>query len=131
MKPRSMFAKISSWLHSSKLLVYGIKYIPPISVLLMTIHTALLICGIHEVITIGVSAVLLVCLLILFSIKFRFCALHKALIAYMGVTTLCICLQGEDLLGCMLNPLRLIMLLIGIILSVIAFVKLKDDDCGQ
>lgn len=128
---KKLFAGLKETLKSNRPIVLGIKFIPVISVMLLTLHVGLLLCGWHEVITVGLSAVLLVTLLILLSIRFNFCMLHKALIAYMAVMTLCICIQRMDGFGQALTIFRTIMFMLGLILSYLAVKKFNDDDCGK
>ena len=101
------------------------KYLPPVSVLLLTIHIALLIHGITIPVTqyfidssfFGGS------LMIASSILFDMCPLHKCCIWYTIVVTLLIDLQRAIGLGILLTPLRYVTLVVGIILCVLLIIK--------
>lgn len=131
MKWKKAFADILLILRSNRPIVLGLKYIPVMSVVLLTIHTGLLLVGCHEILTVGLSAALLVLFMILLSIKFNFCLLHKAMIVYMALMTLCICLQRLDLFGESLTLFRVVMFAFGVVLAVLALTKGKDDGCCE
>ena len=124
-----------AWLKSltqgNKLIVKGIKYIPIICTFLLSLHIFLLLMDVYEPITVGISAVLMVVLLILLSFRFGFCKLHKAMIIYMGVMTLCICIQEYEGFGLLVRAVRIIMLVIGVVLLVLSALKCKNDECGE
>lgn len=129
---RNWFVKITESISCNRNIICGIKYIPVICALLLTLHVGLLLIGIQEAVTVGVAAVLLVLLLVLLSIKFHFCILHKMLILYMAVCTLCICIQRMNgFEHQILKPVRLVLFALGIALLTWAAIKLKDDDCGK
>lgn len=130
-KLKALCAKVKSAFVSGHAISSGIKYIPVIGVILLTIHTALLILDIHEVVTVCLAEVLLILFLILLSTKFQFCALHKALILYMSLMTGCICIQklcgfGESLMGT-----RWLMFIVGVLLIALAIYKRNEDECGK
>lgn len=118
-------------IYGNKLLVKGIKYIPIICTFLLSLHIFLLLMDVYEPITVGISAVLMVVLLILLSIRFGFCKLHKAMIIYMGVMTLCICIQKYEGFGLLLRAVRIVMLVIGVVLLVLSALKCNNDECGE
>ena len=118
-------------IYGNKLLVKGIKYIPIICTFLLSLHVFLLLMDVYEPISVGISAVLMVVLLILLSIRFGFCKLHKAMIIYMGVMTLCICIQEYEGFGLLLRAVRIVMLVIGVVLLVLSTLKCKNDECGE
>ena len=127
--------KALAWLkgriYGNKLIVKGIKYIPIICTFLLSLHVFLLLMDVYEPITVGISAVLMVVLLVLLSIRFGFCKLHKAMIIYMGVLTLCICIQEYEGFGLLLRAVRIVMLVIGVVLLVLSALKCKNDECGE
>lgn len=118
-------------IYGNKLLVKGIKYIPIICTFLLSLHVFLLLMDVYEPISVGISAVLMVVLLVLLSIRFGFCKLHKAMIIYMGVMTLCICIQKYDGFGLLLRAVRIVMLVIGVVLLVLSALKCNNDECGE
>ena len=124
-----------AWLKSltqgNKLIVKGIKYIPIICTFLLSLHVFLQLMDVYEPITVGISAVLMVVLLILLSFRFGFCKLHKAMIIYMGVMTLCICIQEYEGFGLLVRAVRIVMLVIGVVLLVLSALKCKNDECGE
>lgn len=123
----NVLAAIKTKLGVNKLIVYGIKYIPAICTFLLSLHVFLLLMDVYEPITVGLSAVLL----ILLSFRFGFCKLHKAMIAYIGIMTLCICIQKFDGFGLLLRGARIIMLVIGSVLLALSAIKFKNDGCGK
>lgn len=132
MRLKKIVATIKNYFAGNRLIVCGIKYIPVICTVLLTLHIALLLHGYYEVITVGVSAFLIVLLLILLSIRFKFCALHKAMIVYMVLNTICICVKrmegfDADFLFC----LRIAMFAFGVALVVLGIKKLYDNDCNK
>lgn len=127
----NVLAAIKTKLGENKLIVYGIKYIPAICTFLLSLHVFLLLMDVYEPITVGLSAVLLIVLLILLSFRFGFCKLHKAMIAYIGIMTLCICIQKFDGFGLLLRGARIIMLVIGSVLLALSAIKFKNDGCGK
>lgn len=127
----NVLAAIKTKLGGNKLIVYGIKYIPAICTFLLSLHVFLLLMDVYEPITVGLSAVLLIVLLILLSFRLGFCKLHKAMIAYIGIMTLCICIQKFDGFGLLLRGARIIMLVIGSVLLALSAIKFKNDGCGK
>lgn len=127
----NVLAAIKTKLGENKLIVYGIKYIPAICTFLLSLHVFLLLMDVYEPITVGLSAVLLIVLLILLSFRLGFCKLHKAMIAYIGIMTLCICIQKFDGFGLLLRGARIIMLVIGSVLLALSAIKFKNDGCGK
>ena len=125
-KIKDFFAKAKPYLQMNKAIVLGIRYIPIVCVFLLTLHVMLLLFGVHEPISVGISVAL-----ILLSFRFHFCKLHRAMIIYMAIMTLCICIQRANLFGAALTVARVIMLIIGVALIIIAAFKLKDDECGE
>lgn len=132
-KLKGLLDKVSSLLSGNKIVVLGIKYIPIICTILLTLHIGALLVGLHEPVTVAFAAVLMVVLLVLLSIRFSFCRLHKALIIFMATVTLCICIQKYQAFGAVITAARLMMFAIGIGLVVLAICKIvKKDDCdGQ
>lgn len=126
-----ILAWLKGFTRGNNLIVKGIKYIPMICTFLLSLHVFLLLMDVYEPITVGISAVLMVILLILLSIRFGFCKLHKAMIAYVGVMTLCICIQKYDGFGILLRAVRIVMLVIGVVLLVLSALKCKNDECGE
>lgn len=126
-----LFADLKGILKSNHLIVLGIKYIPLVSTLLLTLHVAFLLMGLYEPITVGLSAVLLVVLMVLLSIRFSFCWLHRAMIIYMAVMTLCICVQKYDGFGTLVTAVRLVLFAIGVGLAALAIFKKCDDECDR
>ena len=126
-----ILAWLKGFTRGNNLIVKGIKYIPMICTFLLSLHVFLLLMDVYEPVTVGISAVLMVILLILLSIRFGFCKLHKAMIAYMGVMTLCICIQKYDGFGILLRAVRIVMLVIGVVLLVLSALKCKNDECGE
>lgn len=126
-----VLASLKCLTQGNKLIVKGIKYIPMICTFLLSLHVFLLLMDVYEPVTVGISAVLMVVLLILLSIRFGFCRLHKAMIIYMGVMTLCICIQKYDGFGLLLRAVRIVMLVIGVVLLVLSALKCKNNECGE
>lgn len=126
-----ILAWLKGFTQGNNLIVKGIKYIPVICTFLLSLHVFLLLMDVYEPVTVGISVVLMVVLLILLSIRFGFCKLHKAMIIYMGVMTLCICIQKYDGFGIMLRAVRIVMLVIGVVLLVLSALKCKNDECGE
>ena len=130
-KIKGFFAKAKPCIPMNKAIALGIRYIPVACVCLLTLHVMLLLFGVHEPISVGISVALILLLLILLSFRFHFCKLHRAMIIYMAIMTLCICIQRANLFGAALTVARVIMLIIGVALIIIAAFKLKDDECGE
>lgn len=126
-----ILAWLKGFIQGNNLIVKGIKYIPVICTFLLSLHVFLLLMDVYEPVTVGISVVLMVVLLILLSIRFGFCKLHKAMIVYMGVMTLCICIQKYDGFGILLRAVRIVMLVIGVVLLVLSALKCKNDECGE
>lgn len=126
-----ILAWLKGFTQGNNLIVKGIKYIPVICTFLLSLHVFLLLMDVYEPVTVGISVVLMVVLLILLSIRFGFCKLHKAMIVYMGVMTLCICIQKYDGFGILLRAIRIVMLVIGVVLLVLSALKCKNDECGE
>lgn len=129
MKAKIKFAQGIKSISSTHSIIHGIKYIPVLCCILLTAHTAFLLAGIYEIFTVGLSAFLLLVLLILLSIKFDFCALHKAMIIYAALSDVCICLKLLGVWGDALFACRVIMFCLGLLLVVLALVKMKNDEC--
>lgn len=127
--PNKLKVFLSSLRNTNRLIVLGIKYIPVACTILLTLHTLLLILGCNEPITVTLSVALLVLLLVLLSFRFHFCKFHKAMIIYMAVMTLCICLQKYGAFGNILLVARVLMLCVGLVLVVYGVIKIKGDDC--
>lgn len=108
-------------------IVKGIKFIPIVSTMMLTVHIALLLLGISEIISVGISSFLLVVLLVLLSIKFHFCILHKCLVAYLGLVNLCICIRKLDGFGVMLDGIRVLLLVSGIVLSIFTIKNICEN----
>lgn len=113
---------------SNKSVVIGIKYIPVIATILITLHIALLLLGIYEPITMSIAVILLLILLVLLSIRFNFCILHKILVIYMALMALCICIEKFHGFGAALLPARLIMFGAGCVLCVLLIIKLHRNN---
>ena len=126
-----ILAWLKGFTQGNNLIVKGIKYIPVICTFLLSLHVFLLLMDVYEPVTVGISVVLMVVLLILLSFRFGFCKLHKAMIVYMGVMTLCICIQKYDGFGILLRAVRIVMLVIGVVLLVLSALKCKNDECGE
>lgn len=131
MKPSIQLANIKCLFKGNKLLVYGIKYIPIICTILLTLREALRLLGVYEPITASLAIILNVVLLILLSIRFSFCKLHKAMIIYMALMTLCICIQKYDVFGEAVRFVQLGLFAIGVGLVSLAIFKKCNDDCGE
>lgn len=131
MKVEDMFARIRNSLEGNKLIVLGIKYIPLICTALATLHVSLLLLDIYEPYSIGLAVLLMLVLLILLSIRFNFCRLHKAMIVYMALMVLCICIQNVNGFGRLLNVFRILMLVIGSGLIALSAFKKCDDGCDK
>lgn len=116
-------------LKSNRLIVYGIKYLPLVCTVLMTVHIGLLLFGVYEPITVSLTCLLMALLLVLLSVKFGFCILHKLMLLYMSVAFVCICLQNLDMFGCMLKFARIIMFIAGVVLIIFALKKKETDEC--
>lgn len=130
-KLKAICVKVKSAFTSGRAVSCGIKYIPVAGTTLLALHTALLILGVHEMLTVCLSVVLLVTFLVLLSVRFQFCALHRALILYMSLLTGCICIQklcgfGESLMGT-----RWLMFIVGVLLIALAIYKRNEDECGK
>ena len=125
-KIKDFFAKAKPYLQMNKAIVLGIRYIPIVCVFLLTLHVMLLLFGVHEPISVGISVAL-----ILLSFRFHFCKLHRAMIIYMAIMTLCICIQRANLFGAALTVARVIRLIIGAALIIISAFKLKDAEGGE
>ncbi len=126
-----MCAKVKEAFVSGRAISHGIKFIPFAGVSLLTLHVIFLILGVHEAFTVSVSIVLLVALLILMSVKFHYCALHKSLILYMSLVTGCICIQKVGGFGESLTGTRWVVLIVGVFLIALSFYKCKSDGCGK
>lgn len=120
--------------YGNNIVVKGIKYIPILSTILLTVHVGFLLLGIEEIYTEWLSVlllVLLVLLMVLLSVRFNFCVLHKLLILYMTIMTCCVCVQRLDGFGDALNSFRIVLFAIGAALSGIAIYKINEDGCGE
>lgn len=122
---------ISAILKSNRFVVLGLKYIPVCITLLLTLHVALLLVGVFDPITVVLSAILLAILVLLLSIRFGFCALHKATVVYMLLMTVCIGLQKYDLFGRTLMFFRIAMLIFGAVLIALLVNKLVREGDGK
>lgn len=130
MKPGELFARIKGCMNGNRLVVLGIKYIPVICTILLTLHVAMLLMGVYEPFTAGVSVFLILVLLVLLSFRFGFCKLHKAMIIYMVAMTVCVCIQKCDGFGRLLTLFRMIMFGIGCVLVALSFLKgCGNGDC--
>lgn len=112
---------------SNSPIVYGIKFIPFICTALMVVHTGLLVLDKYEPVTITIAAILMVVFLVLLSIRFNFCRLHKAMILYIGVMILCVCVQSLDGFGVVLTIARMLMFGFGMGLMMSAFLNKTDN----
>lgn len=127
MKLKDIFATLTS----NRLVVLGIKYIPVCATILLTLHVGLLLLGVFDPVTIVLSALLLSVLMLLLSIRFGFCALHKATVVYMILMTLCIGLQKLNVFGCTLIFFRIAMLIFGAVLIALLVNKLVRESDGK
>ena len=131
MKPKDLIAKIKAWFSGNRPVVCAMKYIPVICTLLLSVHIAFLLVGWNEPVTVIISVALLLVLLVLLSFRFHFCKLHKAMICFMALMTLCILLQKYGVFGYTLIIFRVLMLVIGLVLGILAIIKAKDDECAE
>ena len=127
MKLKNLLARISG----NTFVVIGIKYIPLICTVLMTLHVGLLLAGIYEPITVALSAILILTLFILLSLRFNFCLLHKMMIMFLILSAACICLQKYDVFGGILGFVRVLLFGFGCAILGLAFIKWKDDECDK
>ena len=109
--------------------VKGINYVPLLSTILLTIHVGLLLVGIRGIVTEVASILLLVLLTILLSVRFNFCILHKLLILYMTIMTICVCIQRFNGFGVTLTSFRVLVFALGVVLSGLAIYKINEDGC--
>lgn len=116
---------------SNRLIVLGIKYIPLLCTVLLVLREGLQLLGYYEPITAALAVILNVVLLILLSVRFSFCNLHKAMIIYMALMTLCICVQKYDVFGKALDIVRLSLFAIGVGLISLAIFKKCNNDCSE
>lgn len=128
---KNLLARIRFALNGNRLLVKAMKYIPVICTGLVTIHIALLLLGFYEPVTISLCVILCVALLILLSVRFRFCKLHLAMVVYMALMTMCVCIQKLNGFGSIITAARLVMLILGMVLFVLAIIKGKSDGCSE
>lgn len=124
MKVKNIFVK-------SKAIVFGMKYIPIIATILATIHIGLLLMGHYEPVTISVATVLLLILMILISIRFHFCKLHKAMVVFMALMVACIGFQTKGRFGPVLTFARLLVFAFGACLSMASIITNKKNDDGD
>lgn len=128
---KGLFSRIKEYLDGNQIIVLGIKYIPVICTALATVHLAFLLMHIYEPYSVSLAVVLMLILLILLSIRFNFCCLHKAMILYMVLMAICICIRKADGFGKLLTVFRLGMFAIGIGLLSLAIFKKCGDDCDK
>lgn len=127
MKHLRLLARTKEVLNGNRLVVLGIKYIPLICTILLTLHLAMLLMGVYEPFTASLSVFLMLVLLICLSFRFGFCKLHKAMIVYMAAMTICVCIQKCDGFGRLLTLIRMIMFGIGCVLVALSFLKGKSN----
>ena len=110
-----------------KLGLLAIKFIPIIMFFIMWIHTGLLIIGINGPCadTIAGSAIIPSILILAISSLFRFCWLHKLFTIYSLCIDLFINYERYIGFGFILQPFRIIMFIIGIILFILLIVKFE------
>ena len=99
--------------------IRSLRHIPILVAFMMMVHIILLLCGIST----SVAEIFEVCagfyMTYKFSVAFRFCALHRHMIYYSYLVTVCIWLQRSfHLFGHYLTLARIVMLASGIILFV-------------
>lgn len=110
-----------------KLGLLAIKFIPIVMFFIMWIHTGLLIIGINGPCadTIAGSAIIPSILILAISSLFRFCWLHKLFTIYSLCIDLFINYERYIGFGFILQPFRIIMFIIGIILFILLIVKFE------
>lgn len=111
-----------------KLLIFALRYIPPVGTLLMWGHIALLLAGVNvgagELI--GGTPLFMTVLMLLCSYAFRFCTLHRAFIYYNAAVYLCIQFQRWSDFGLLLTPMRWTMFFVGALLLLYLFLNHKE-----
>lgn len=113
---------------NNKFVVWGIKVIPALVTFLTTIHAEMLLYGVKEPISISIATALLLLLLVLLSIRFSFCPLHKALVAYAILMALCVCVQKFFPFGLLLALTRGSVLISGVLLCAPLIKKMFTDE---
>ena len=110
-----------------KLGLLAIKFIPIIMFFIMWIHTGLLIIGINGPCsdTIAGSAIIPSILILAISSLFKFCWLHKAFTIYSLCVDLSINYERLIGFGPILQPLRVAIFILGIVLFILLIVKFK------
>ena len=131
MRIRNIFVKVKEWFTikiGNKPVVYGIKFLPAICTALASLHIGLGLMGVDEVISLGIASALLVVLVVLLSIRFKFCALHKAMIVFLCLMVMCVSLHSKGNVGTVLSFVRLLTFILGVCLVAISIMKHKDID---
>lgn len=102
------------------LCVFALKYIPVLICLMQCIHCATLLMGYQLNIAelIGSQSLFTFVMFMISSYAFRFCRLHRLLIIYNYAVSLCVDFHRLFSFGYCLTPMRIIMLLAGIILII-------------
>ena len=110
-----------------KLGMLAIKYIPIIMFLIMWIHTGLLILGINGPCADVIAGSAIIPSILIFSMSnlFKFCYIHKLLTIYALAVDLCINFQRLIGFGYLVEELRTLMFIIGIILFFLLLLKFK------
>ena len=116
-----------------KLGLLAIKFIPIIMFFIMWIHTGLLITDINGPCadTIAGSAIIPSILILAISSLFKFCWLHKLFTIYSLCIDLCINYERYIGFGVILQPFRIALFVIGIVLFILLIVKFKKykEEC--
>lgn len=131
MRIRNIFVKVKEWFTikiGNKPVVYGIKFLPAICTALASLHIGLGLMGVDEVISLGIASALLVVLVVLLSIRFKFCALHEAMIVFLCLMVMCVSLHSKGNVGTVLSFVRLLTFILGVCLVAISIMKHKDID---
>lgn len=110
-----------------KLGLLAIKFIPIIMFFIMWIHTGLLIIDINGPCadTIAGSAIIPSILILAMSSLFRFCWLHKLFTIYSLCVDLCINYERYMGFSFILQPFRVVVFIVGIILFILLIVKFE------
>lgn len=113
---------------SRSLFKWLLKFLPAVGTVTMTIHIGLLLMGIDLYIAefLAGASVGMTLLLFSLSLEFDFCNLHKVLIVYNALTSLCTFLRRMDVFGPTLTPARWVMFSIGAVLIMRLFLHLKQ-----
>lgn len=135
MKAKDIFVKIKSWFAikiGNRPVVYGIKYLPVICTGLASLHIGLGLMGIRESILLGLAVALLAILVILLSIRFKFCMLHKMMLVFLCLMIACVGIDSKGNIGPVLSWMRLIVFALGVCLVVLSVLKHKgEDECDK